>query len=175
MPSLDRPSLLPSRSHSTGRCNSFREYICRRPIAECLGGSCVELARNPIQLRLGVADSQTHRHNPDRCDGGLVDLPRNDRHPVGSHGLSLPCRCRTGDRKLAQQLCQTVSDRSTRSDRLFPRRFITVSTLAPPRESERCGQIRGSWVLVGTVDVRSGTRIDAWQTTTPAGSSALAA
>ncbi len=42
-------------SHSTGRCNGFREYICRRPIAECLAGSCVELARNPIQLRLGVA------------------------------------------------------------------------------------------------------------------------
>ena len=40
---------------STGRCNGFREYIRRRPIAKCLTGPRVELARNRIQLRLGVA------------------------------------------------------------------------------------------------------------------------
>ena len=42
-------------SHSTGRCNGFREYICRRPIAECLAWPGIELARDPIQLSLCVA------------------------------------------------------------------------------------------------------------------------
>ena len=42
-------------SHSIGRCNSVREYSCRRPIPECLAWARVELARNPIQLGLCVA------------------------------------------------------------------------------------------------------------------------
>ena len=40
---------------SIGRCNSLREYIRRRPVAERLAGPGVEFARNRIQLSLGVA------------------------------------------------------------------------------------------------------------------------
>ena len=48
--------LLPTwRADSVGRCNSLREYIRRRPVAECLAGPGVEFARNRIQLSLGVA------------------------------------------------------------------------------------------------------------------------
>ena len=47
--------LLSSRADSTGRCNSLREYIRRRAIAQCLARPGVELAGNRIQLRLGVA------------------------------------------------------------------------------------------------------------------------
>ena len=36
--------VLSSVSHSTGRCNGFREYICRRPIAEGLAWPRIELA-----------------------------------------------------------------------------------------------------------------------------------
>ena len=39
-------------SHSTGRCNGLREYIGRRPIAECLAWPRIEFARDPIQLSL---------------------------------------------------------------------------------------------------------------------------
>ena len=42
-------------ANSIGRCNSFREYIGRCPIAECLARPRIELARNRIQLRLGIA------------------------------------------------------------------------------------------------------------------------
>ena len=49
------PEFPPNPANSIGRCNSFREYIRRRPIAKCLAGPRVELARNRIQLGLGVA------------------------------------------------------------------------------------------------------------------------
>ncbi len=55
-------SVYTAASHSTGRSNGFREYICRRPIAECLAWPRIELAADPMQLSLRfVPTRQTSR------------------------------------------------------------------------------------------------------------------
>ena len=75
--------LLRSRAISTCWCNSFREYIRRRPLAEGLAGPGVELARNGIQLRLGVAGEvgPLRQILPQQAIGVLVGaaLPRTVR------------------------------------------------------------------------------------------------
>ena len=53
----------PIGANSIGRCNGFREYICRRPVAECLAGSRVErytrAGEDVLRYEVTVTDPNT--------------------------------------------------------------------------------------------------------------------